>query len=161
MPDWLSKLLWGGIPLVCCVALRAILDLRLYPYIIKLLSWIPIRGWFREKPPKLSGDWEQQWDSRSAGFQNPTDRHGNARLYQFGRYCYGEFTAKGVRYCMIGRIHNGFLFGDWQASKDELGYFGTFKLRITDSNRMIGKWLGHSKSSLDINFDDWIWTKTE
>ena len=161
MPHWFSSLLLGAVPLISCIILRIILDLRLAPWVIVILDKIPVRGFFRDDPTILRGDWEQVWDSISAGFSSPADRHSNAHIYQFGRYCYAEFTAKGTRYTLLGRIHNEHLFGEWSAKKDKLGYFGAFKLRIEDSKSMNGVWIGHSKKELRINSDAWCWRKTE
>jgi hypothetical protein len=161
MPHWLTSLLLGAVPLVVCIVLRILLDLRLAPWVIRLLDWVPVRGIFRDAPTNLRGDWEQVWDSQSDRFAQPADRHGNAHIYQFGRYCYAEFTAKTVRYVLLGRIHNGFLFGEWYAKKDKLGYFGAFKLRVQDSSTMEGIWIGNSKKEFRINSDQWKWRKTE
>lgn len=161
MQNWLGSLLLGSAPLVVCIVLRIILDLRLAPWVILILDKAPVRGLFRDDPASLRGKWDQIWDSGSSAFSTDIERHSNAHVYQFGRYCYAEFTAKGIRYVLLGRVHNEYLFGEWYAKKDKLGYFGAFKLRITDSSSMEGVWIGHSKTEAKINSDAWRWKKTE
>ncbi len=161
MPSWLHSLLIGGIPLIGCILLRFLLDLRLVPFVICVLDWIPVRTMFRENPPVIRGNWQHEWDSNSPNFAKPTDRSSSAKIYQVGRYCYSEFTAKRVRYALLGRIHNGYLFGEWYAIKDPLGYFGSFKLRIVDSTEMKGMWLGNSKRNMTIYSGEWMWVSTE
>lgn len=161
MHHCLTSLLFGTVPIICCIILRIILDLRLAPWVVRILGWIPVRSFFRDDPITLKGDWEQEWDSTSSGFSSECDRHGNAHVYQFARYCYAEFTAKGLKYVLLGRIHNDYLFGEWYAKNDKLGYFGAFKLRIYDGLTMNGIWLGHSKTEVNINSGSWKWKRTE
>jgi hypothetical protein len=161
IPHWLSSLLLGSLPLVVSILLRIILDLRLAPFVIRYLDWIPVRSLFRDNPPLIRGDWQHEWDSKSPNFSKPTDRSSSAHIYQLGRYCYSEFTAKKKRYALLGRIHNDYIFGEWYAVKDPLGYFGSFKLEISSSSEMHGMWLGHSKRYRVINCDQWRWQKTE
>lgn len=158
---WLQSLLLGAVPIATCILLRIMLDLRLAPYVICFLDRIPVRTLFRDHPPLIRGDWRHEWDSESPNFIKPTDRTSSAHVYQFGRYCYSEFTAKTVRYALLGRIHNDHLFGEWYAVKDPLGYFGSFKLAIKDSSEMQGMWIGHSKRARVINFGQWRWERTE
>lgn len=151
----------GAIPLVVCIVLRIILDLRIAPWIIMAMDKIPVRNLFRDKPIDLRGNWEQQWEANSQTFQSATDRHSNVKLYQVNRYCYAEFTAQGIRYSVLGRILNNHLFGEWYATKDGLGYYGAFELQIESADKMVGLWLGHSKKTNEIKHGKWTWDKTQ
>jgi len=161
MPYWLTSLVLGCVPLLAMIILRIILDLRIAPWLVKRLSCIPVRTWFRDAPPDISGNWEQIWNSTSAGFAEDTERHSSATMYQFGRYCYAEFTAKGTRYCLFGRIRENFLFGEWYPTKQQIGYFGAFKLHILADGKMSGLWLGHSQTTVAVNSDQWKWKRTQ
>ena len=143
------------------IILRAILDLRIAAWLVKSLARVPVRTLFRDAPPDVSGDWEQVWDSSSSEFSKEVDRHSNAHIYQFGRYCYAEFTAKGTRYCLFGRIRENFLLGEWYPKEEKIGYFGAFKLRILADGEMVGIWIGHSQTTIAINSDQWNWKKTQ
>jgi hypothetical protein len=161
MPHWITSLLFGCVPLAVAAILRIILDLRIAAWLIKIFSHIPVRSLFRDAPPDVSGNWDQNWDTDSTNFSEPTDRHSNARIYQFGRYCFAEFTAKKLRYCLFGRIRDGFIFGEWYPKSDKIGYFGAFKLRIVSDRELKGIWLGHSQATVAINHGDWTWSKSQ
>ena len=95
----------------------------------------------------------------SSDFADPATRTHTTKLRQFGRFVYGEFSAKGVKYNLLGKIQAGYLVGDWKDADDELAYFGSFQLRILDGNSMSGKYVGHSKTRAVVQEDDWEWTK--
>ena len=154
-----AVLLTFGIFLLLII-LRLTLDLNIAVKLVKFLHFLPVRNYFRDKPPSVHGDWEQSWESDSERFPQNTDRHSNCELKQFCSYVYGEFTSKQRRYCLFGQIQRGFIFGRWFDAKDELGYFGTFELRIVDSNELKGRWIGHSNRSHEINHGCWSWSRT-
>jgi len=86
------------------------------------------------------------------------DRHSHAVLRQLGRYCYAEMIYQGKYYYFFGRVHGEYLVGEWFDLKDKSGYFGTFQVRVVNSARMEGKWMGHSQSTREIRADrsEWI-----
>lgn len=154
-----SAIITGAVSFGVCLMLRLLLDFELAQWIVKYLSWLPVRNIFRAKPARLLGLWEQSWDVDSTSFPTPTDRHSNVMLRQLGAYCYGEFTAKQTRYCIFGKVEGQFMIGSWYDADDKLGYFGTFQLRILNSKTLEGRWLGHSATSNAIKHGDWIWKK--
>lgn len=158
--DW-SAVLSGTITFALLFILKSLLDLRAAQYLVKWLSWLPVRNIFREKPLQIKGHWEQVWESGgSSSFQSETDRHSHPEISQLGSYCYAEFIAKGTTYVVFGRIVGEYWVGDWYDKKDPRGYFGAFQLLIQTSNFMTGKWIGHSKSKQEIKADIWQWKRT-
>ncbi len=147
---------------VAVLAVKTLLDFSLAHVFVKYLSWLPVRGMFRDKPPNLKGEWEQIWGSAGSGdFEKDTDRHSHMELKQFGRYCYAEFTSKGVKYCLFGKIKNSYLVGEWYDIKEKTAYFGGFQLRIIDSSTIEGKYVGHSRKTCKVQQDDWNWKKID
>lgn len=145
---------------VAVLLAKTLLDFSLAHYLVKYLSWLPVRGLFREKPTNISGNWEQVWGpAGSHDFQLDIDRHAHTKIFQFGRYCYAEFYAKGVLYCLFGRIQNSYLIGDWYDKKDRHAYFGALQLRIVDSKTLEGKYIGHSRRKSVVQQDEWNWKK--
>lgn len=157
--DFLQDIEWqsvatGTITFVLLIILRAILDFRLAPSLVRWLNRLPLRNYFRERPPKLNGTWDLLWGhGGSEDFSDVLKRHGQLQLWQFASYCYGEFFSDGKKYALFGRIENIYLLGDWYAKKDRLGYFGAFQLEVVDSNRLRGKWIGHSKKTREVRAD--------
>ena len=145
------------------IFIKMLLDFHLAVGVVKYFWWIPVRSVFRRKTPDLSGSWNQLWETESPDFATVTDRHGTTTLRQFGNYCYAEHYSKGVKYSVFGRIKSGYFSGEWYDSKSELGYFGTFQLRIVTPNDMRGSWSGFSteNSPGDIKSHIWKWTKNE
>ena len=159
--DW-NHILTGTIGLAIGVFLKTLLDFNIAIYIIRWFHWLPVRWLFRTSPNVVSGLWEQIWNFEStSSFPKDIDRHSNVTIRQLGVFCYGEFHSKGKTYCIYAQTRENFIYGSWFDKKDKLGYFGTFELRVIDSNNMEGKWIGHSKTKQDIFGDTWIWKKIE
>lgn len=150
------------IPFTIGVILKIILDLNLAYFIVKHFYWLPVRSIFRTKPENISGDWTQIWESSvSDKYQEPASRKSKLKLKQFGKYIYGEFRANNdEEYFVFGEIIGKNIIGKWGDKNNELGYFGSYELRIVDSQNIKGLWLGHSNSKPDIiNSNSWVWTK--
>ncbi|MBK5274205.1 MAG: hypothetical protein JJE30_04045 [Desulfuromonadales bacterium] len=114
----------------------------------------------RDKPPDISGDWEQIWAAAGSGdFQKDLDRHSHTKIRQFGRYCYAEFYAKGIIYCFFARIQSSYLIGEWYDKNDPHAYFGAFELRIVDGSSLEGRYVGHSRRTCVVQQDEWVWKK--
>lgn len=156
--DWPSLLI-GASPLIIGFILRLLLDLRVAPFIIKWLSWMPTRGIFHEKPPDLRGEWDVFWESSSSNFPDAKDRHKTATIYQLHDHVYADYAARDQRYCMIGKIEGGYITGVWYNLKDRHGYRGAFQLRIVNSGKLEGRWLGFSTTKFEISSDLYSWTK--
>jgi len=110
--DW-NAVLNGTIVFVLLVFLKFLLDFKVAVFIVKYFSWMPIRNYFREKPIKISGQWEQIWESaNSVSYKNETDRHSHPVIKQLGCYCYSEFFSKEVTYVVFGRIVGEYFVGD-------------------------------------------------
>ena len=75
--NWPSVIL-GASPVVFGLVIRFLLDINLWPGLIKALSWIPVRGIFRTKPPDLRGDWDVYWKTNIAILTSSLDRHKSA-----------------------------------------------------------------------------------
>lgn len=158
MIDWPSLIL-GTSPLLFGLAIRFLLDMNLWPGLIKSLSWVPVRAIFRTNPPDLRGDWDVYWDANSDNFKSPFDRHKTARMYQLGGFCYASYAARDRRYCMIGKIEGSYLTGVWHDIQDVNGYRGSFQLRIVNQGQLRGRWLGFSTTKLEINSSSYEWNK--
>lgn len=100
-----------GLAAPCAVfIIKTLLDFSLSHYFVKYLHWIPVRGLFRERPPAISGKWEQIWEAPdSPSFKDVADRHSYTDVKQFGKYLYAEFDAKGKTYCMFATIKNSYV----------------------------------------------------
>ena len=145
---------------VVVLIVKTLLDFKLAQILVKFCWWVPVRGIFRDKPPNISGTWEQIWSAAgSDDFQKDVDRHSHSTVRQFGRYCYAEFYSKNIQYCLFGRIQNSFLIGEWYDKNDPHAYFGAFQLRIVDGKTLEGRYLGHSRRSSIVQQDEWIWKK--
>ena len=156
--NWPSLTL-GASPLIAGLVLRFLLDMHIWPGLVKALNWIPVRGVFRSKPPDLRGDWDVFWEANTVNFPSERDRHQTATIYQLDGYCYASYYAKQQRYCMIGKIDGSFLTGIWYNIKDPNSYRGSFQLRIVSQRKLTGRWLGFSTSSLEINTGIYDWSK--
>jgi hypothetical protein len=145
---------------VAVLFVKTMLDFHFAEYLVRYLYWIPVRSILRDKPERLSGDWEQEWGSGgSANYQAVQDRHGNTHIYQLGRHCYAEFAAQQTRYALFGQIRGSYFVGTWRDISKTQGYFGTFQLRIVDSDTLEGKWIGHSAQVIEIRSDNWSWKR--
>jgi hypothetical protein len=76
--DWPSLIL-GASPLAFGLALRFLLDMHLWPCLIKNLSWAPVRGIFRTNPANLRGEWDLYWESKSEKFSSDIQRKKTAK----------------------------------------------------------------------------------
>jgi len=142
------------------IVVKTILDLRLGILMVKYLGWIRPRWIFGANPYELSGTWDQEWGSGgSVLFANDVDRHGHPKIWQLGSYCYVEFISKSKTYYCFGRVVGAYFIGEWFDVKDRTGYYGTFELRIVNSDQMQGKWIGHSQTASEIRVDDWQWKR--
>jgi hypothetical protein len=156
----LNVIATGLLAPIAVLIVKTILDFKLAPLFVKNFWWLPVRGMFRSKPIKISGNWEQTWESAgSPGFTESSERHSHPIIRQFGSYCYTEFISKGVTYIVFGKIVNEYFVGDWYDKDDAYGYFGAFQLQIIDSNTMNGRWIGHSKTKHEVKGDQWKWSK--
>ena len=162
MIDLLSSIDWGRVltgiaAFIAGIVVRTLLDLRLGLFLIKYFWWVRPRWIFGENPHALTGTWEQTWGSGgSAQFKSEVDRHAHARMRQLGRYCYTEAIYQGKTYYFFGRVHGEHVVGEWFDLEDRAGYYGTFQLRIVDSNNLDGRWMGHSKTTHEIRSDTLI-----
>lgn len=142
------------------IIIKTILDLRLGIAMVKYLWWIRPRWIFGENPHSLAGTWDHVWHSGgSTEFARESDRHGHPRIRQLGSYCYAEFISKNKTYYFFGRVVGQYFVGEWFDLKDRAGYYGTFELRIINSDKMEGKWIGHSQKSPEIRVDSTYWNR--
>ena len=156
------SLLLGASPLILGLLLKLLLDMQLWPKLIKYLSWLPTRSIFRENPPDIRGEWDVFWDSASKNFSEDRDRQKTAAIYQLHNHIYADYAdyaAKDQRYRLIGKIEGAFITGIWYNPKDIHGYRGAFQLRIVSRNELNGRWLGFSTTSNEINSSLYKWTK--
>ena len=154
--DW-SSVATGAIGVFVVIILKTLLDFHLAPKFVRYFSWLPVRNYFREKPPSLAGMWEMVWSAGgSDGFSDVNDRHGKCDTWQLGSYFYSEFLSAGIEYSFFGRIKCGYVVGDWYATNDPLGYFGSYQLEIVDSNTLKGRWIGHSKTTKIVRSDELV-----
>lgn len=150
-----------GLAAPCAVLIvKTLLDFRLSHYFVKYLHWLPVRGFFRERPPVISGKWEQAWEAPgSPSFKDIVDRHSYASVKQFGRYLYAEFDAKGRTYCIFATIKNTYVTGEWYDKGDQHAYFGSLQLKISDARNMTGLYIGHSQRTSLVASGDWRWKR--
>ena len=144
---------------VLVLLLKALLDFNLAPILVKYLHRLPVRNFFRSKPPSLAGQWEMNWETDSPNFASATDKHDHPVILQLDRYCYADFVSKQKRYAFFGRIKGAYVVGDWYDQSDPHGYYGTFQLRIVDSGHLAGRYIGHSKRDGIVGGGEWKWTK--
>ena len=150
-----------GLAAPCAVLIvKTLLDFSLSHYFVKYLHWIPVRGFFRDRPPALSGRWQQVWEAPdSPSFKEVKDRHSYTDIKQFGKYLYAEFDAKGKTYCMFGMIKNSYISGEWYDKSDRLAYFGALQLKIVDTGNLTGLYIGHSSRTSRVGCGDWNWNR--
>jgi hypothetical protein len=142
------------------IVVKTLLDLRLGIGMVKYFWWIRPRWIFGENPHSLGGTWEHTWGSGgSDAYSEATDRHDHATLRQLGRYFYADYISKKKRYYFFGRVFGSYAVGEWFDLKDRSGYYGTFELRIVNSDCMQGKWMGHSQQSHEIRVDSSVWKR--
>ncbi len=156
------SLVGGVLIFVAGIIVKLILDLNLAPILVKWLSYINLvsRAIFRNIPPSLSGSWDVYWKSDSKDFKESADRKKTAKIYQFSNYTFCEYEAKDRTYCFFAKCKNTYLTGNYWDKKDPLGYHGAFQLKIVNSEKMVGRWAGHSNKSSEINTNSYIWEKT-
>jgi hypothetical protein len=165
--DILSLINWTTVlssaaAFVVGIVVKTLLDFRLALWLVRYFWWVRPRWILGENPHTLAGTWEHIWGAGgSEGYANPTDRHCHATMRQLGRYCYADMIYKGVRYYFYGAVHGQYLVGEWFDLTDRSGYFGVFQLRVVNSNRMEGKWMGHSQSEQIIRVDTSEWTRVK
>jgi hypothetical protein len=151
------------IPFALGIFLKTLLDFNFAIKIVRWLHWIPVRSIFRLKVHNISGEWKQQWiNTSSPRYPRESDTLSSAHIWQFGKYCYGEFNSLegNEYYYFFGEIIDRQIIGKWSDRKTLLGYYGAFELRIVDENKLEGVWLGHSNTNPNqINKDRWIWNK--
>jgi hypothetical protein len=150
------------IPFALGIILKTILDFNLAYFVVKHLHWMPVRWLFRTKPEKISGQWTQLWENDvSDKYLDKSGRQSALTLKQFGKYIYGEFRVNNdEEYFVFGEIIGRNLIGKWGDRKNTLGYYGSYELRIIDSNNIEGIWLGHSNSQPNIiNHNKWTWKR--
>lgn len=158
----LLKLLLPLIPFGLGILFKTLLDFNMAWFIVKYFHWMPVRWMFRTKPNKVSGMWKQLWsNSTSTTYIQETGRDSRLELKQFGKYLYGEYRVRNdEEYRLFGEIIGVNIVGKWADKNNELGYYGAFEMRIIDSNKIKGRWLGHSNSQPGvINSDLWEWNR--
>lgn len=159
--DW-SAVITGAISFIVMLILKSLLDLKMAHIFVKYLNFLPVRNFFREKPPKLAGNWEILWGhGGSERYAAEIDRHGHPEIKQLGSYIYFEFYSQKVKYSFFGCVQSGYVVGDWFDTNDKHGYFGVFQLEIVSSNELKGSWLGHSKTSREIRTDNIVCSRVQ
>ena len=157
--NW-STILTASTPFIIVIIIKILLDFNLAKLVVRLFYWLPVRNYFRSKPHKISGEWEEHWELEGTkSFKDPNKRHSHPRIKQLDRYCFAEFIANGKTYYVFGKVINDYFIGEWHDVNDPLGYFGTFHLLISDSDTMKGKWIGHSKEIHSVREGNWNWNK--
>lgn len=150
------------IPFGLGILLKVILDFNLAIFIVKYLYWIPVRSIYRTKPIDISGEWTQIWENdQSEKYKSEEGRKSRLIIKQFGKYIYGQFRANNdEEYFVFGEVIGKSVIGKWGDKTTELGYYGSYELRIVDSKNVEGVWLGHSNSLPNkINSNKWSWKK--
>ena len=114
--------LLGTVALLSAVLLlRALLDLEMGIWVVRLLHWIPTRWLFRHQYVKLKGNWDQIWGGDFGRFDKEIDRHGQHFTYQLFRWVYAETRSQGAVFSAFGRIQGDFLIGRWYDNRDDAG----------------------------------------
>lgn len=160
--------------------LNWLLDLDIARSTVKYLSFlnfIVARTTFRDKPISISGTWEQRWEfdiknsttaTEEQKLQYSNDLYQSksiTKIRQLGRFCYAEFTSNNdtETYIFWGKIEGKYVYGQWYDKKTDrknnLGYFGSFQLKIKKESEMFGLWIGHAENDSKINTGDWYWNK--
>lgn len=158
--DW-NVVATGLVAPAAVLAVKTLLDFSLSHYFVKYLHWLPVRGLFRERPPVLSGKWNQVWEApESPNFPAVTDRQSQTKIRQFGKYLYAEFESKNRTYCIFATIKNSYITGEWYDKLDCHAYFGTLQLKITDARNLQGLYIGHSHRTSLVASGAWTWRKS-
>lgn len=162
--------------------INCLLDLDFGRVLVKYLGFIHIivsRTTFRDKPISIAGTWEQTWELDIKNSSSATDEEKGkfengilkspsiTKIKQLGRFCYAEFTDKSKNkeetYIFWGKIEGQYVYGQWYNKatdrKNNLGYFGSFQLKIKSADEMSGLWIGHSENDSKINTGVWSWKK--
>lgn len=150
------------IPFALGIILKTLLDFNLALFVVKYFHKIPMRPIFRMKVYDISGKWKQMWDyDNPKKYASEEARKSSVTIKQFGKYCYGEFRASNdEEYYMFGEVIGRNIIGKWADRTNELGYFGSFELRIINNVKMEGIWLGHSNETPEkINAYKWEWAR--
>lgn len=146
--------------LAAVVGLRILLDLELGIWAVRILHRAPTRWIFRHRYVVLKGQWNHEWEGDVGSYPKDIDRHGQHYMYQVFRWVYAGTRSRDKVFAAFGRIQGEYLIGRWYDKNDEHGYYGAFQLRIVDSMKLKGKWIGHSKQNPSIiRAGDWTWTK--
>lgn len=149
-----------GILLVFSV--RSILDWKLAPWLVPLLSKIPTRGLELKKHAVLKGRWNHEYSTHDRKGSIPLSISEGRSLHQFSSFVYSDFYSDGVEYYMLGRISDGYITGTWGAKKEKINsYLGAFQLKIIDETVLKGTWIGFSKTDGVIRHGDWKWKKVD
>lgn len=150
------------IPLIL-LGINFLLDLELSLWLIKYLHFLNFfisRTTFRDRPIQISGKWTQIWSEIS---ETRYDSKSETKIKQFGRYCYSEFKSETRTYIFFGKLEGQYLYGKWfdkeSDRKNNIGYFGSFQLKINEEGQMDGLWIGHSASISKIKSGPWLWKK--
>ncbi len=155
-----TKYVVGAARPILLLILKTLLDFNVDRVLVKYVSFMPSRGALRARYYDLRGEWEHVWDSGgSTGFSEERHRHDYPTIKQWGNYCYAEQISRGKKYYFFGRIMGERVVGEWADLRDRAGNFGTFQLRIVNSDTLEGIWIGHSKTSLAIRSDNSTWTR--
>jgi hypothetical protein len=145
---------------VLVLVVKTMLEFSLAHKLVQWFWWMPVRGIFRTKYQNITGEWQQVWGSAgSVQYEDQLKRHSYATIRQFGKFCSAEFKSDNTTYRMFGKIQGSFIIGEWYDIESDLGYFGTFQLKILSNSSIKGKYIGHSQNTGTIGFDDWIWTR--
>lgn len=162
--------------------LNCLLDLDIGRVLVKHLNFINFivaRATFRDRPISISGTWEQTWEldikKSTSTSEEEKKKYDNGilkspsitKIKQLGRFCYAEFTdnskTKEETYIFWGKIEGQYVYGQWYNKatdrKNNLGYFGSFQLKIKSADEMSGLWIGHSENDSKINTGVWSWKK--
>ncbi len=128
-------------------------------HLVKYFS-VALRALGKHSP--LQGSWTQSWmATNSTNF--PQENQSRLELYQIGNRISGNYTSETnsgrvCKYRLKGHVTNNYLFGVWRDADSE-GYFGSFKVRISESkDKAEGMWVG-SKDNSKISAGIWHWDR--
>ena len=142
--------------------LRQLLDAKLFPKVVKLLHWIPVRTIVRSRQPNLNGFWDHEYDIDNYAQADYLNRNENRKIYQFWNYIYCTFIADGEKYFIFGTISDNYINGVWQQKKMKFGaYTGSFQFKIVTQDKLEGRWIGFSASESVIRHGAWKWNRTD
>ena len=106
----------------------------------------------------LTGSWMQNWRVLSTRY--PAENPSRAEVTQIGSQFEARSSVQGRPFMIRGQIQRGnVVTGTWYDREGGATYFGGFQLIIDPiPTRMVGKWIGFSKSN-SVNEGDWEWTR--